>query len=160
MSKKPFLKSSIRDIDEELAEIDLDAVALQLDAPLPGEEVIGELNDFEKRAMIWPQLIFEELKKVSRPLMDDRQFLTDDSVFDQYMLETDIMQSKVRLLRAKYFASLTERFGADRPLGIRSNFKVVISKKTEADLKVEKEQLNQAASWELHNCLHGHQKIN
>lgn len=159
MKRTPFFKSSIMNIDEELAEIDLNAVVFHLDAPLPGEEVIGELNDFEKRAMIWPQLLLEEIKEVFKIIINDQNIIEDKSAVDRYVLELAGMKAKLNLLLAKTFASISERFDTGRQLGIRSNFKVVASKKTGEDIREELEKLGQAALAELNNCLNGHEII-
>lgn len=160
MNKKPFLKSSIRDIDEELAKIDLNTAAVKLTAPLPGEEVIGELNDFEKRAMIWVMRTCQEMMRISKVLVGNGNFLTNKSLFDQYVLEMELAQTRVKILRAKISVSLGERFGADKPHGIRSNFKVVVSNKPEKTDDEEPDMLSLADLWKLHNLQAGLEMIN
>lgn len=142
MKIKVFFKSSLRDIDDELAEIDPSKYFIDFGEALPGEEVLGEMNDFEKKVFIWNSLMLDEIIKVSEN-EEKESFWADSKLVDLYVSEFAIMNAKIKLLEYRLFRSLLERFGP-KPLAFRGKFQVVLSKESKEDIKANIEKLKKA----------------
>jgi hypothetical protein len=124
-------------IDDELAKIDPSKYYMNFGDILPDEEPIGEMNDFEKKAMIWMALEAEKSKEDLRN--HEALFANIDLKTAKHLAEE--AESKleiVEFLQKRVFKSLVERFELDKKLFvIKGNFQVVLSNKKnqEAELK-------------------------
>jgi|WetSurMetagenome_2_1015567.scaffolds.fasta_scaffold00416_12 hypothetical protein len=162
MSKTIFLENLTTDINDQLAAIDVNAythVELFQDQ-LPDDEVIGELNDYEKRLVLWPQILFEEMLEDNRANRNKDERLLDPAVRREIKQQTSLIKDRVKYLSEALSLSLITRFGVIPQPVIRSNFKVVFSKETDEDRKKFDKSLMQSAMAEFNSSLHGDQTTN
>lgn len=148
MKRKPFFESSLRKIDDELADINPTDFFMDLGEILPGEKIVGEMNDFEKRAFIWISVMQQKALEIVGAKNNDTFYL-DQLLVDQLIKEMELITSKIDLLHGRIAESVLERFGDNRNYAFRKNFQIVLSNRSEADLKKEIEQLKKAAQTEV-----------
>ncbi|MFA6119681.1 MAG: hypothetical protein WC688_07195 [Parachlamydiales bacterium] len=152
MGKKLFFDKTLLGIEDELAEINLTGYVIDLGPMLPGEEIIGELNDFEKKSFIWIEKMHEKIIEVVRGTANDLSDL-DTKVIDQYVFESEILLSKIKILQKRVLISLRERFINEKSIGFRGNFKIVRSRQSEKDLEMEIEKLKEVSIMEVSKAM-------
>lgn len=149
--RKPFFSSSLKKIDEELEEIKLSDFILDLGPILPGEEVIGDLSEFERRVFIWHELVAEEIRSVFAQVHNE-VFYSDQRAMDQCKKELELITAKSELLMGRVVASLAQRFkdlSTNKSLAFRGNFQIVLSNETIEDMMASMEALKKAVHLEF-----------
>lgn len=135
-----FFKGTLKTIHEELEEIDVSAYQIDLGEVLPGEEIIDEMNEFEKKIVIWIQLTELEIRKFHPETRDD-EFYADRRNSDQLMIEMKMIKAKFDYVIHNLARSVWERNKTIANIGFRGNFQIVTNAKQEK----ETEQMKQAA---------------
>lgn len=132
-----FFKGTSRDIDKELAEIDLSKQCLNFGSILPDEEVIGEMNDFEKRAMIWMCL---EVEKVKEELRQHEALFTNINLETAKRLadEAESRLEMFKFLQYRVAKSIVERIGLEKFFVIKGNFQIVSSNRKNQKVEIER----------------------
>lgn len=139
-----FFENTQRDVEDELAEIDLSKCSMYLGPLLPGEEIIGEMNDFEKRAFIWNSLMLEKMKEVIGAAKN-----YSAEVENLLNSEIEVIVAKLKLLEIKVVKSLLERFDTKSPIAFRGNFQIVLSKQSKQDRDADIKKLWEVTLLEL-----------
>lgn len=133
-----FLKSTSKNIDDDLAEIDPSKYYINFGSILSGEEVIGEMNDFEKRAMIWMHLMAEKSKEsLGHP--ETHSIDIDLETSRQLADEAESELAMIRFLQYRVSKSLVERFGLEKKFFmLKGNFQVVLSNKKNQEAETKR----------------------
>lgn len=132
-----FLKSTSRDIDDELAKIDPSKYYLNFGTILPDEEVIDEMNDFEKRAMIWMSLEVEKIKEDIRQL-SALPLNIDPETVKRLAEEDEEQRAMIKFLQYRVSKSIVERIGLEKLFVIKGNFQIVLTNKKNKETEAKR----------------------
>ncbi len=132
-----LFEGTSRDIDKELAEIDPLKHCLNFGTILPDEEIIGEMNDFEKRAMIW---MFLEVEKVKEELGQHETIFTNVNLETAKHLaeEAEARLEMFRFLQYRVAKSIVERFELGKLFIIKGNFQIVLTSKKNQEAEIKR----------------------
>jgi hypothetical protein len=127
MYEKTFIKGSDLSLEEELSSIKMNGSVNQifLENLGPNEVVLGELNDDEKRLVLWSFKKNQEVIGI-RQLLRDKEFMFND----QLLKEMVNIAYKFHKAKDRLQQSLCRRFPGYLQFEIREGFMVVMSQKT------------------------------
>jgi len=136
-----FFDNTEKDLDQEIAEIDLRKYHLILEPLVPGEEVVGNINDHERKILIWISLMEEKINQTQLSVSD----LKKVERIEQYEIELEIIKEKFTRCLRYIAASFTKRFGY-KSLAIRGNGSVVLPKESEMGKVLRMENLQKSST--------------
>lgn len=125
---KKFFENTGRSLDQEVGEIEIQSYQLRMDPMLPGEEMVGELNDSEKKHLIWISLMEA---RINQTTLNEKE-MTNPELIRQYNREMEEALFKIEKSWKFIYKSIAKRF-PNKSLDVRENCKIVVSKESETN---------------------------
>jgi len=123
------------DVDRELGFIDVSDFCFNFGRLFPGEEIVSEFTEFEKKIILWHLLVADVLKETFAEVSRKNLIFECDEEGIEEVVQLKVLQEYSKKMENLFNQSLLERLAKfEKPILFRENLQIATSLKGVEDL--------------------------